>query len=540
MFLFAFLVGIYSYIIFLLGVSGYLYREVVIGTTAIFILLSLKVFKLSTHQIIKLLKYKIRLEDFRPYNFKTIFIILLVLQTVVNLIGTLGPELAFDALWYHLTLPKLYLQNHSISFIPGGLLYYSAMPKLAEMIYVVGLSFGNEITVKFIHFGFGLLTCLALYKLSRKFFTPLISLIGVVIFYSNMVVAWESITAYVDLIRTFFEVMALWCFMNWWEFQKRKWLVWSALMLGFAITTKLLAIGSLLIFTILIILKRKALMTNILVYWSFALLIPSPWFIFSYIHTSNPIYPIFSTYLDNLTPKIFSLSTLNPFEFIYSVWNILTKAADPVSPIYIIMLPMIVWLFSRGEIRKIRGIRIIGLYAIFGIFVWYVTSKVEGSRLLISYLPAFSILCAAGYSNILKNVRIMNFGKIIISIIIFISMISIGYRFVANSKYLPVIFGIQSKAEFLAKNLNFNFGDFYDTDGYFKKNIKTTDTVLLYGFHNLYYVDFPFIDSSWMKKDDKFNYIATQKTEIPEKFSNWTLIYKNEQTMVKLYKKTSP
>src|SRR6185369_9240613 len=128
---------------------------------------------------------------------------LLGLQIVVNFIGVLGPEVGFDALWYHLVLPKLYLVHHEVFFIPGGLLYYSAMPKLAEMLYVGGLSFGNEIVVKCIHFIFGLLTCFALYKLQRKFFTPLIALIGVVVFYSNLVFAWESASAYIDLIRAF-------------------------------------------------------------------------------------------------------------------------------------------------------------------------------------------------------------------------------------------------------------------------------------------------------------------------------------------------
>ena len=127
-------------------------------------------------------------------------------------------------------------------------------------------------------------------------------------------------------------------------------------------------------------------------------------------------------------------------------------------------------------------------------------------------------------------------GKFLLCVIIFISLTSIGYRFIANSKYLPVILGTQTKQEFLTTNLNFAFGDFYDTDGYFAENIKPFDTVLLYGFHNLYYVDFPFVDSSWRQQEDEFNYVAVQKTELPEEFSNWMLVYENEQTMVKLYK----
>ncbi len=59
--------------------------------------------------------------------------------------------------------------------------------------------------------------------------------------------------------------------------------------------------------------------------------------------------------------------------------------------------------------------------------------------------------------------------------------------------------------------------------------------MLLYGFHNLYYADFPFIDSSWVEKGDKFNYIATQNSDLPNKFSNWKLIYYNKTTNIKLY-----
>ncbi len=37
---------------------------------------------------------------------------LLVIQVIINLIGALGPELGFDALWYHLTIPKIYFEFH--------------------------------------------------------------------------------------------------------------------------------------------------------------------------------------------------------------------------------------------------------------------------------------------------------------------------------------------------------------------------------------------------------------------------------------------
>lgn len=563
MFIFALLIGIYSYIIFIFGIAGLLYKDLIIWLTAIFWGIVILFFwaaakdRLCKNHILKCFDL-VQNWHLRRITLFSFFVILFILQALVNLIGVLGPELAFDALWYHLTIPKLYLQNHSIFFIPEGLLYYSAMPKLGEMLYIGGLAFGNEILPKMIHFSFGLLSCLALYKIQRKFFGPLISMIGVVIFYSNLVVAWESITAYVDLIRTFFDVMALWAFINWLDEKNRKWLIRSAIMVGLAITTKLLAVGSLLIFTIIILSSRPSSgkwrdlapqwllkkiprlrstplgmtnkagswfrkdVVNIFIFTLISFAVPLPWLVFSYVNTDNPVYPFFSE-IYKVVPEPFSISG-----FFGEVWKLFTNSPDPLSPIYMIFLPIIIWYFRQGSIC---------MYGLFSIIIWYFTPRTGGGRFILPYLPAFSIMCSASLSYIIENRKRhgIYFSKFLIIIIIFVSFISIGYRLVANSKYIPVLLGKETRESFLINRLNFTFGDFYDTDGYFKKNIEKEDKVLLIGFHNLYYVDFPFIDSSWLKAGDKFNLIATQNTVLPKKYGDWKLIYVNDKTMVKLY-----
>ena len=162
--------------------------------------------------------------------------------------------------------------------------------------------------------------------------------------------------------------------------------------------------------------------------------------------------------------------------------------------------------------------------------VWYVTPRTGGGRFLLPYLPVFSLLSIAVLAQTKKNLK-----KVFVGLIIFFSLFSVVYRFGANSKYIPVLLGLQTKSDFLSKHLNFSYGDFYDIDEYFKMTIKPTDRVLLYEFHNLYYVDFPFIDSTWVKRGDRFNYIATQNSGIPGRFEYWNLIYSNPKTLVKLY-----
>lgn len=529
MFIYALLIGIYSYIIFVLGITGLLYKNTIIWFTVGYWLIILYLYRK------KLIGEIINLERVRGLIKNKLLLLILfifIIQAVTNLLGALGPELAFDSLWYHLTLPKLYLESHSVFFIPGGLLYYSAMPKLGEMLYLASLAFNGEILAKVLHFSFGLLTCLALYKIQRKFFSPLISMIGVVIFYSNLVVGWESITAYVDLIRAFFEIMSLWAFINWWEGRKRKWFVLSAIMVGLAITTKLVAIGSLLIFSLLIFLSSRqrwgSLFQYLFTYWLIALAVPLPWLSFSYINTENPVYPFFS--------EIYKIARepLSALGFLKEIWNLFTNSPDPLSPLYMIFFPLIIFSFSKFK----TGIKIIALYSLLAIIVWFFTPRTGGGRFILPYLPALSIVCAACLSYFIENKKKYGFyiSKFLIILIILVSFISIGYRFAANGKYIPVLLGKEGRGEFLSSHLNFSFGDFYDTDEYFKKNIKKEDKVLLIGFHNLYYVDFPFIDYSWLKAGDKFNYIAVQNTQVPERYKNWKLVYSNDKTMVKLYK----
>lgn len=525
MFEIAILIGTYSYIIFSLGLLGLLYKPLIILVTLI-------VLSIATAYFVKIKKIKLPfLKNIKLDNTSKFIVILIFLQLLVNLIGTLGPEISFDALWYHLTIPKLFLLNHSIFHIPGNLLYYSDMPKLTEMLYIGALSLGNETIAKLLHFLFGVLTLIAIYKITLKFTSQKLALIAVLIFYSNLVVGWESITAYVDLARSFFEIMTLWGFLNWMEKKNTKWLFVSALMIGLAISTKLLALESLIIFLSIQVymytcrkIRLKELVKNISIFIVTVIVVTLPWFLFSYFNTDNFLYPFLSKNVDTgvtfILPQIGNLIT----DFL----NLFLFSADPISPIYLILLPILIVLFKKAKFE----FKILYIYSIFALLIWYITPKIGGGRFILPYLPVLSILTIYPFTIVEDK-----FKKLLIILIIFVSMISIGYRFFANYKYVPYILGKETKQQFLTNNLNFSFGDFYDTDNYFKSHIKNTDKVLLIGFHNLYYIDFPYIDSSWVKKEDKYNYIATQNTVISKTFSNWKLIYYNSKTNVKFYKK---
>ncbi len=527
MFALAILIGLYSYLIFFLGISGLLYKNVVFALSSLYFIIGVILFRDKLTVFLKNLKKTFYLRD----KFSLILIFFLIVQIIVNFIGVLGPEIGFDALWYHLTLPKIYITYHSIFNIPGNLLYYSDMPKLTEMIYVPALMFGNSTLAKFTHFIFGILVLFVLYRLSRKFLPRNFSLLVLLVFYSNLVVGWETISAYIDLSRTFFELTALFGFIEWLEQKNSKKLILSALMLGFAVSAKVLALESLLIFLILlfiIALKEKIrlfiFLKNSFLFIFFSLAVPLPWFIFSFINTGNPLYPFF----DNSVNTGTNFSIPDVLNFPKDIINLFLFSSDPISPFYLISVPLVLLIiFKTG-----KRIKIIFAYSLLALFFWYITPRVGGGRFILPYLPAFSFISVYAVFFI-KNKNLKWFLVFVIFIIFFSS---VGYRFMANKRFIPVILGKESKSSYLTAHLNFSYGDFYDTDGYFASHIKKSDNVLLYGFHNLYYVDFPFTDSTWVRKGDKFNYIATQNTVLPSKFNSWVLVYVNPVTHVKLYK----
>lgn len=520
MFSIAILIGIYSYSIFSIGLLGFLYQKVILVFTLLFFI-----------TLFFLYRKKIASFKIRTLKFPKIFLSILIVQAAINLIGALGPEFGFDALWYHLTFPKIYLEAHKIMHIPGGLLYYSDMPKLTEMLYTSSISLFSEILAKVVHYSFGILVLIAIYKLSRKFLDQKFSILASVIFYSNLVVGWQSTTAYIDLARAFFELMALWGLMNWNNTKENKsarrgWFIESAVMMGLAISTKLLSVGTLFIFLILILyLNRKInkeIIKKIITYFFVSIYVAIPWFIFSFFNTGNPIYPLFSSYVkSDVNALIF-----NPFVVLKTFWIFFTRSSDPISPIYIIFLPLI-FIFLKKLNYQMKSIVI---YFVLSLFIWYFFPA-KDSRYMLPSLAGLSI----AVSYFIKSLNDKFIKKLSVFIIILLGFSSIVYRGVANGKYLPVILGRENRDQFLEKHLNFSFGDFYDIDGYFKSHIKNQDKVLLYGFHNLYYVDFPFIDSSYVEKGDKFNYIAVSNAELPGRFKFWRQIYANPVTGVKLY-----
>ncbi len=443
------------------------------------------------------------------------FLLLVALGTsfFINFLGALSPELGFDALWYHLTLPKLYLEAGKIYHVPGGLLYYSEMPRLAEFVYIPLIKLLSDTGPHLLNWLAGIGTIVVLYKVSRRFLGPLPSLLATTLFYTTPLVGWQSGSAYIDLIRTFFEVLAFYLVIE------RKY-VWAGVVLGLAISTKTLALGSIPILAIISFLKERKIITPLIII-VIPLVVAFPWFLSAYNNTGFPFYPIGAGTLDSTHST--NIDFWNIPRIIHDYVGLFLFPTDLISPIYLLFIPFIFFL-SKKVPRK--SLNLLLTYFILAFLMWYFIPRTGGGRFILPYLPVISVLVAFVYAwqrnKILKLV--------LISLIIGSIGVNVLYRGLAVSRNIPYLIGKQTKEQFLCERLDFTTSVFVDCDGFFKNNIKKTDLVLVKGVHNLFYINFPFVHETWYK-GEKYNYVMTQKPikgKVP--------VYKNTKTNIYLYK----
>lgn len=225
---------------------------------------------------------------------------------LVGLIGCFAPpttHLEWDSIAYHLADPKIYLQAHRLVFIPWE--DHSNFAFTAEMWYLYGLLLGGVNAgiplAKLFHFACGAGTCLAIYALGARLFSPSVGKVSALLFGSLPIVFWEAGTAYVDLAAAFYTTLTLLALGQGMARRDDRWLRLSAILMGLTLTTKATALGTLGLLALGLLLWRLrglketplSAVKSAALWGVIALAVGSPWLVKSAILTGNPVYPFF-------------------------------------------------------------------------------------------------------------------------------------------------------------------------------------------------------------------------------------------------------
>ncbi|MHC4402753.1 MAG: glycosyltransferase family 39 protein [Planctomycetota bacterium] len=217
-----------------------------------------------------------------------------------SLATALAPPTAGDALCYHLELPKTFLLEHEIGFLPDS--ENSTFPLLVEMWFLWGLALDGGVAAQLVHWGAGLLLGLATVVLA----TPIIGrrwawIAGAVVVLvpgvNNQMAAPLNDVA-LALLTTL--ALAAWRRAVV-DVDGRRWAVIAGVMGGGALGTKYLALvfaAAVAVAAVWAFLRRprqrQALAESAAVVAVVAISVGGLWYVRAAWHRGNPVYPFLS------------------------------------------------------------------------------------------------------------------------------------------------------------------------------------------------------------------------------------------------------
>ena len=208
------------------------------------------------------------------------------------LVNALAPAVGWDALAYHLAIPRLYLDADAVRTLPW--LLHSHWPHLMELIYAVPLALGHESGAALLHGAVCVALVATVYRLGREEGGEAAGWTAAALLAAQPVFLEVAAEPHNDGALTLFHLLACLALWRWSKKGGRGLLAVAGLCSGFAAACKLqgLALSGALLCWLLIDSRRRA-SAAAFVLW--AALPAAPWYLKTWLSAGNPVWPFYST-----------------------------------------------------------------------------------------------------------------------------------------------------------------------------------------------------------------------------------------------------
>ena len=225
----------------------------------------------------------------------------MAVAALLSLPGAMVPPFDYDSLEYHLGAPAEYLKAGRIIALPHN--FYSNLPQLTEMLYLLALKLSSGSAAKLLHYAFGLGTAIVAYALAARWGTRKTGLTAAALFYCLPYVENLSKMADIDLATAFYGGLAFGAALLWAEqhtaatSNRLLWL--SALATGGAVATKWTAVAVVLLPLAVFLAGTTRSLRTLSVFCLLAAVPVLPWVVKNSLLMHNPVYPLFNGLFHN-------------------------------------------------------------------------------------------------------------------------------------------------------------------------------------------------------------------------------------------------
>ncbi len=425
-----------------------------------------------------------------------LFIAFSVILVTITFVNTLTPPWDYDGLMYHLLGPVQYLKVGG--FYPDLGNWYVNGPFLIEMLFTIGLSIGDDVLPKLVHFTYWLLLVGATYSLGVRWDSRKTGLLAsAIILGVPALPIWASF-AYIDIGWSLYELLALICLLFWLQERKQSWLLLASSFCGFAMSSKYLGLIGALIIGMLFITdyirqKRLPTLTAALSITLPAFLIAFPWYLKNVIWFQNPVYPFVwgghawdSVRLAQYNDYLGSFGQGNRLlDFLLLPWNVYAHNEafgavfnrNDIPHIFFVLSPFVLLLRNTSWTRLL--LYIVALRT----GIWFLGS--QQIRFLLPIYPLLAILAAISLSEFSKRyIKRSSIKLLLPTLTVALIFIPIFYQVRIAQRYqsFGVLTGKISKDEFLTAAV----GDFAASQ-FIRYSLPQSSRVIFLGNGRGYY-----------------------------------------------------
>lgn len=385
----------------------------------------------------------------------------------------LAPPIAFDALTYHLTLPRMYVLAGRVTYVPE--IMFWGMPQTGEMLYTWAMLLGGERLPAVLGWAVGGLALVGMLGLAQRSLNTDAGFLAPAALVSGYSLVAALPRAYVDWLAILFGVAWLAAIEHWAAEKERGWLLLSGALAGMALGTKYTA-GILLVCGSAVILWRlrwkiRPALAELGAYLASGVLAVSPWLIKNWVYTGSPIYPLLFP-AGSMTPLRLALySGGRPFGGWPDVFILPLRAtflgvegsigySASIGPILfgLAFCAPLAWhkLSDRGRL----GFAAAAAASFAAVLVWMAVGRFSQyllqSRLYFAFFPALALLAGAGWFGLqgetIKGVRLGRLASALVVLILALNLLESGLVFTGWGP-IRVALGIDTAQTYVENNL---------------------------------------------------------------------------------------
>ncbi len=396
----------------------------------------------------------------------------------------LAPATGWDALVYHLTGPRLFIEAGRVSHLID--LPYLGFPQLGEMGFTLGMLLVGDGVASLLHYGYGLLGVIITAALARRAFGQAAAWPAAALLLSVPSLVWLMSRAYVDVTLLFYATAAFYAFIRWRELRAHgeaerssRWLLLMGAFCGFSAGVKYtaLVVPAALGLSLLWTSRRDGLWVavgRIAQLAAITVIVALPWLVENWLTTGNPTYPFFfpGLYWDAWRDWWYDrpgtgLATTAPWRLLIAPLEATvlgTEGGNPydatIGPLLLALTPLLafVWRGLKREEQAIAGHLLLFLGVNYAL--WLVglarSALLLQTRLL---LPIFGVVAVLGAvaldrMTVLRRPQLAVdwLARVVVGLTLALLLFSTLTTFL-KIRPMPVVLGLESRDDYLTRRL---------------------------------------------------------------------------------------